>query len=845
PCPPRAAEPSMALRAGASAALALVLAAAGAAPPEGCAAAAEDEAAGLAQVRLRQLQRRAAAPAPECEWLTRPGEWLALPAAQACLDLIRGPAGRAKQHMQALARYYESFYTFAHIASDPTAGNYTFDPAFADLGIYGGANGGAPANVSGVDLVGDWQEIADSIPVEGTYPIQNWVAPANAAIHKLRDCHVDIWAEGSILPVRLLNLFVLRLADMSDDLVSIQISADQEKVKINGELKPIVTERKSGSVIKSIDQQPPMRWLTENIALSPTFGDYCAKSLGGRMNQVVADISRGIEYHLGTLGPLDGLNPGSVSVEFEGGYSAQWVWRVGVFPGSFLQGTGGNCADFACLVDNAPKWLERSGEFGKLVELTAKYLNGNLTDNALSLLSSEPAPRRTSPSPPSVAPVAASLPDDVFAWIGDPSDALGYLAFRSRSDGTEFGLLKYTTFVVSHLADVLADEWAKFVQEARSRGVTRLLVDFVGNGGGAVWLAYQFVQMMMPELEYKQTCGSLNRPIPEAYNLWSKINPLPIEQFISPELGPGLQADRRAELEADPAKAVLNSVRALLNAVKEFGLLEEVGLANITSILGVLASADVTWESGWESVQSLQPLYADLCPNPFISGGNPQYSTAYQHPRPAQSGKYTRNFTARVYVCPKTTAGLGGIIAHPFEDIVFVSDGTCGSSCYMAAQTTWAAARAWSNRSVRFVTWGGVGGSADENKKTLSPTAFPGGNVYKNGAVMVRSILSCLLVQLSLAFTVGSDELVSQLIDVWNEMTSMVPLYSATEPPYFTQSQVYQPAFGKNAPPGEYVFTPTDLVLPAWFSGVAGSDASRWNVTQLDAMHQMAAQAFE
>ncbi|CAK0816834.1 unnamed protein product [Prorocentrum cordatum] len=110
---------------------------------------------------------------------------------------------------------------------------------------------------------------------------------------------------------------------------------------------------------------------------------------------------------------------------------------------------------------------------------------------------------------------------------------------------------------------------------------------------------------------------------------------------------------------------------------------------------------------------------------------------------------------------------------------------------------------------------------------------------------MVTRIFNCLLVQLGLASAVGSRELTSQLFEVWNEMTSNVPLYSWLKLPAFTDSEVYQPAFGKNAPPGEYVFTPTDLVLPTWFSGVSGTDASFWNVTQLDAMHQMAAQAFE
>ncbi|CAK0816833.1 unnamed protein product [Prorocentrum cordatum] len=626
---------------------------------ESCPSSTEDDAAGLAQVRVRQLHRQAPAPAPECELLTRPdgaGGSLSLPAAQACLDLVRGPALRAKQHMQALARYYKSFYTFALIASDPTAGNYTFDPAFADLGIFGGANGGAPADLSRVDLVGDWQKIADGIPAEGTYPIKNWVAPANAAFHKLRDCHPNIWGEDRILPVDLLNVFNLMLTDMRDEGVSIQISADQEKANINGELKPIMMERKHGSVIKSIDQQSPFRWLTENLALSSTFADnmYCIKSLGGRMNQVVDDVHAkggGISYGLGGLGPLGGLNSGRVSVEFEGGDNASWVWRVALNYDSLLQF---GCMNFACLVDKAPKLLNRSFGYGQLVELTTNSLNESWSSEALSMLFAETAPRRAAPSLPNAAPEGASLPDDVFAWIGDPSATLGYLAFRNRSDGTEFGLLKITTFLLElgerditfELAEVMAKEWGKFVTEAQIRGVTRLLVDVVGNGGGKVTLAYDFVQMMMPELTYRQTCGSVQRPIPRAYNLWSKINKLPVEQFLSSELGSGFQADRRAALEADPddAEAVLNNIRALLRAMESFGQ----PLANITSILAELAPGHVTWEAAWTGFESLVSMYKNgQCANPFFDDS--QYETAYEHPQLEQRGKYTRNFTARTY----------------------------------------------------------------------------------------------------------------------------------------------------------------------------------------------------
>jgi len=74
-------------------------------------------------------------------------------------------------------------------------------------------------------------------------------------------------------------------------------------------------------------------------------------------------------------------------------------------------------------------------------------------------------------------------------------------------------------------------------------------------------------------------------------------------------------------------------------------------------------------------------------------------------------------------------------------------------------------------------------------------------------------------------------------------MISLVPYYSSVLP-VFTQSQVYQPAFGPHAPPGEYVFVPTDLYVPYWFAQVGGASPTAWNASQLEMMYAAAAQAF-
>lgn len=172
-----------------------------------------------------------------------------------------------------------------------------------------------------------------------------------------------------------------------------------------------------------------------------------------------------------------------------------------------------------------------------------------------------------------------------------------------------------------------------------------------------------------------------------------------------------------------------------------------------------------------------------------------------------------------------------------------MSDGLCGSSCYIAAGTAYVLARKY-KKNIRFVTFGGVGGSAEYAHKTLSGTSFPGGNVQYDGVDKVfKPILRWSMLAATLANLAGLEDMLPVIGNFVEYIISMVP-YWANQLPGFTQSEMFQPSMGKDALPAEYVFMPTDLYLPQWYYNVDGTKPT-WDNAALANMHLSAAEAFE
>jgi len=394
-----------------------------------------------------------------------------------------------------------------------------------------------------------------------------------------------------------------------------------------------------------------------------------------------------------------------------------------------------------------------------------------------------------------------------------------------------------------YVLGMIREKWISFTKEAEARGITRLMVDMVGNGGGWTTAAFDFVRWMLPEVKYKDTCGHVKRPVPFIADAWSRIDTLKLLQFQTID---GLQQTRIKELidNSTAAELVTKRFEAIMRGLVQLGAMgNEIASNNkLQEVWQMFSNASAPARKFGIAMNVTMTKYKSLgCSSPFTAGeGAEQWELAYKYSRPETRGTRSRNMSATVLDCPDYESDR---LTNPFDDIIFVSDGLCGSSCYLASGQTWAVSRAHSNRSVRMATYGGVGGSIHEAKRSLSATSFPGGNVYNEGAAMLNTALTCVFANLNIANLMGDDDLLSQFAGIFDQISAHIPSYS-NGMPMFSQSEVHQRAFGPNSPPAEYVFVPTDLYIPAWFHDMDGGDSCKWNKTNLDVLYQVAAQGF-
>jgi len=169
-----------------------------------------------------------------------------------------------------------------------------------------------------------------------------------------------------------------------------------------------------------------------------------------------------------------------------------------------------------------------------------------------------------------------------------------------------------------------------------------------------------------------------------------------------------------------------------------------------------------------------------------------------------------------------------------FTGIRIVSDGLCGSSCDTFSRSLYFAAKN-AGLDVAFVTFGGMGGVAEEQKKWLAGTQFAGGYAMNNAEARVYAgIKKQLIASYVLAFWLGDENVTEQLVNY----DSKIPLYPIfmTSPglPAFVQNEIYYRALGQYSIPGEFLFFPTDFTLNDFFYQVSDSP---WNVTELKRLY--------
>merc|ERR1712048_415374 len=182
---------------------------------------------------------------------------------------------------------------------------------------------------------------------------------------------------------------------------------------------------------------------------------------------------------------------------------------------------------------------------------------------------------------------------------------------------------------------------------------------------------------------------------------------------------------------------------------------------------------------------------------------------------------------------------------NPFRKVLILTDGMCGSSCDTSTRTAHMLAKLNPEAiTVKYITYGGLGGDAATAKNTLSATSFQGGNVENTalqtvwGPLMHTTLNGLLVMEWS-----GFPNLTMAIRHFFLGLPEL-PYWGSEQLPGFSQSQIYQRALGDDSLPMEYYFEPTDIYLPDWYSNVGGQSFLNWDEMELLRVHTDAAKAF-
>ncbi|CAJ1413979.1 unnamed protein product [Effrenium voratum] len=808
---------------------------------------------------------------------------LSLAAGLDCLGEITAPLGGVNQSLHAVADFYEQFYAFRYICIDPEDSEQSQAPPF-DFGIYGSARGGgASAEASKVDIVKELRQLAASLPEEPS--LADWFLPANTLFYRLRDSHVD-WKNGGTKADTVLNQFIFFLQDDSSlEAARIEVSA-KGKVVVDGYADARFTS--AGRELASIDGLPPMQWFRAEMVENPAF-NYGFKSLGPRFNRMLTLGRVGLAWLGSHVGDVSQMKP-TVEVKYQDGTTGTWSWRWLLLTRSL---SACQRFDAECTLNLLKKPLQSPGTLyanaleaftalqsaheSALTNVAPEFPDDTMLqrlqeDEGLrSLLRIEehqvPGTKAHAKQAKS-ARSAAAEPSEVFPrrWLLDPAlspmgASYGYAQLQRGPEGELFAVMKFPRFYLTpdesggfDVQSRFPDFWKEFLQEAESHQVTKLLVDVSGNAGGFVDLAYLFVRALFPLLEFPVLCNEYDRPVGSLFEAWRKVNITPLVSFLK---SPGASAARVKNLTS----AKQRELEALLHGVTRACIALDV--LSYDDFMLVQEAVD-TLELGEMDADTLQQTVKVLSES-AASFGNPftLYLTAFsaegQVFNPFEETRFRRRggqenvelsalFHVEDCVAVYTKQFVDALagVKNPFKDILFLSDGLCGSSCDTAARTAYMLSQQLAveegTPKVRFAAFGGLGGTAAEARRTLSATSFPGGNVMSSAmGLLYNPVFSVAALGYLAALWAGLESMQTQLAN-FQRLVPQYPYYWEKLPKY-PQSEMYQKALGQHSLPAEYYFFPTDFVLPDWYRGIDGMP-NRWNESELARLHWDALGAF-
>jgi len=753
-------------------------------------------------------------------------------ASLSCLNTVRIQYDIAWGQAISLSNVFQEFFVFVNTAINPS--NSSESNAF----------GIKPWNEK-VDLVGGLRQLADSWPENQTVGLADVALPINDLFNRVRDAHTIYQGAssrfGTIFGNVLGNLYLV-LYDVSNQhqVLAVTLKAKgQSGINATAWLTSpgLASTEDVTKVVKSVDGRPFMDWFLRTMITSPTF-NFPHHSLGSRINSLLEDFWLWSLASTGDLTPLVGKQ---YKVQYEDGSTGLWTWAV-QFP------VGGWSAE---QVKNLTEDANTPGiPFSALVKGLDVLVNVTVPDDwqtsrrrAMREESSR-LPRLLQPAhDPSSSQLAArrmaqQTMNVSYIFQGTSKVGQYYIASTGRAG---YAVWKLTSFDW-HNWDQYEAAWRDFVSKAQAAGVKRLIFDVVGNGGGTVPMGYGAALSLFPTMDHpEELLNKYERISGPASRYWID-KAVPAVTSIGELLGNTTWVEARAQELA----ANITEFKILMNLTAGMNMAISTMLNATSADLGFCYGAPrenctIEWVSALVGVsdvlQNLQPLllngtapsddqllelFAALFAgvklmDPFFAFEDVPfgYKDPVYHLRGGVNSTYTRPFPMASFPFNTSTHRLP---AHPFNKIIALSDGGCGSTCDTFSRTAWF--HSLSNPKAptfRYVTFGGTGKRGD-----ISGTSFPGGNV--NDQDFVTQSWGVYGLSYTMARWSGVQEYIDA-IDAYGDLLPVPPTANDNATPRFSQSQIYQNAMGPNSLPMEYYHIPSDYHIREWYSGAASLDS--------------------
>jgi len=722
------------------------------------------------------------------------------------------------EHIQSLMNSTRDFYIFKDVAIDPAAS--IPNDTMLDYPIYEGPEHGQ------VDVFQEMTDLLARVTADGATLDTFW--EINEIYGKLLDAHIHVQFTdtGSMLDDSTVFLAAGEVISGALQDYKLEIDFPSNEFTINA----VITDNEGAettTAVTSIDGQKPLDFFTERCSTPPF--DAPLKSIGPRIQNLLQKWVSGTEgtavFGLLSSGLWQGAPP-NMARFLKDEYEIKHA-----------DGTAITWKSFQILPQPISSNTTREEIQSSIDEPGALYSQFEQALTDLQIVASSRKRKRQSD------PFSRKLQTSDFTMVGD------HVGFVVRDD---YAVFKIDTFewpdedqMSGKDFEEIWQGWNDLTNSAADAGVTRLIVDIIGNGGGNVDLGYALASFMYPDAQWADFSNTYDMVYSEAMDVyWNEVQPF-FTSGLSDALG-GTYSNATMLANEDPTMLVskLNKTVGFLGALAEVNGDSSVSSAYETTKL-ILMSVQLR-DPVSISVEEMTLLLNTIT---GLAGGSSPGQLNYftftgssvPVPVELQRGGVTANYTSQFVFLQPNAFELSHIrnmeMEHPyqFNQYIVLADGNLvGSTANTFMTTVNEYSKSNPDPNLRLVSYGGSGKREDS-----AVSQFSGGFVgfADLSTLYVPDFLLIILASWFDGTPAGGK--VDEILAAY-DTTIPNPSYYNFMAPRFPVSEIYSAKTGQNSIPLEYVDQVPDNYIRQWPTSTSFSSPA-----DLPGLYDLAAEYFD